>query len=112
MVSKNEFAVLLEKKYLDWMHAAGELRDQKEFAAWLGVEYLTFNRHLNGTRQPRPDDPVIDKYAKKLGPEVYLALGLLPPDLKEALQSSPEQYSEIVNLIVEYLERSGVGKRE
>jgi hypothetical protein len=112
METRNEFSVLLEKKYLDWMHAAGERRDQKEFAAWLDVDYVTFNRHLNGTRIPRPDDPIIHHYASKLGPEIYLSLGLLPPELKNALQEGIEEYPNVVNLILDYLAKAGVGKRE
>lgn len=74
-----EFSNWLQKKYIEWMAAEGEIRTQKDFADFLKIDKVTLSRYINAKRK-NPDLKTVKKFADKLGPEVYDILGLARPD--------------------------------
>jgi hypothetical protein len=102
MPNKNSFARWLDIRFVDWMREQGGSKKQVDFAEWLGVDPVTLNRHLSGARKPDQDDPIIQVYAQKLGPEVYDVLRFRRPDpqldkLIEAYdKATDEQREEII----------------
>lgn len=69
----------LQKKYIQWMAKHGEIRSQREFAEYLGIDKVSMSRYMNAKIR-NPDMETIQKFAEKLGPEVYDVLGLARPD--------------------------------
>jgi len=49
-MQKTPVSRFLERVYLKWINSIGEVRTQKEFSQFLGVEYSKFNRYYNGHR--------------------------------------------------------------
>lgn len=108
MKDKGPVARWLEKKYIQWINEQGEVKNQEEFANYLGIDRVTFNRHYNGTVK-RMELSTALKYAKKLNDfEILDILGYerpseddllsgFPPDIREALSASlSEARSELV----------------
>lgn len=98
-------AELLQKGYSEW--SAGVGGTQADFAMAMGVNPVMFNRHILGRSEPRPDDPVIDKYAAWFGPVVFDELGLARRDeaAKRLIhlldEIDPEQQPAFIKLVQE-----------
>jgi hypothetical protein len=83
------FSKYLKQQHVRLINEHGPNFNQLDMANWIGIEQPTFNNHYNGRRTPRPGDPIIEKYAEKLGLEVYDVLGLrrpLDPSLNEFIK--------------------------
>lgn len=69
----------LEMKYIEWMGVEQGIKTQREFAEFLDIDPVRLNHYFNGRRKIS-DPGTIDKFAEKLGPEIYDVLGLARPD--------------------------------
>ncbi len=81
IMTGNDFADWLEKKYLEWQmeHGRASIRS---FAKWLGINHVILVNLMNAKGRPGPKTlPIL---AEKLGYEVYDVLGLPRPDEREA----------------------------
>ena len=78
MARHSHFAQWLENRFLDWQKQEGGRRTATEFAAWLEIGNATVNQWLTGQARPRPEFAF--RLAKRLGLDVYTALGLPQPD--------------------------------
>lgn len=65
----------LQRKYIEWINAQGEVKSQKEFAEHLGIHPMTFSHYLNGKRKKIDDPKIVNLLAEKLGDELYEVLG-------------------------------------
>jgi transcriptional regulator with XRE-family HTH domain len=101
-----EFSAWLNRRFLEWQLKTGRPQTAKAFAEYLGVKQSTYSGWANGTIPPSPEG--LARIADKLGREVYLAAGSLPPELQDKIQkSSPEAYKELLDIIESYLTGSG-----
>jgi hypothetical protein len=92
MTGKGPVARWLEKKYIQWINEQGEMRTQEEFANFLGVDRVTFNRHYNGTIK-RMELSTALKYAKKLNDyEILDILGYERPNEEKLLEGFPPEF--------------------
>ena len=78
-MEETNLARWLEMKYIAWLGQEKEIKTQREFAEYLGVDPVRLNHYLNGRRK-LSDPDTIDTFAQKLGPEIYDVLGLARPD--------------------------------
>lgn len=102
------FAKLLEEKFLDWERREGTRKALFEYANFLGVNRPTLSQWMNGKRTPQDKD-LIELLARKLGNDVYDALGLPRPDPEFAYvhyrwkELSSEQKSAVKEQIIKFL---------
>lgn len=76
---KNEFSLLLEKKFLEWQIKQGRRTTLKEFSDHIGVSRAAISLWLNGDRVP--DQTNLQKLADMLGYEVFDVLNIPRPNL-------------------------------
>jgi len=106
LMTGNEFADWLEKKYLDWQYINGRASIRK-WSQWLGISHSAVINMMNGKTKPGPQ--VLPLLAEKLGFTVYDVLGEPRPDEIEAelIQQyrsiPPEQREEFSAALREYV---------
>lgn len=111
------FAKLLQDGYMAWLAKRGTFGTQADFALYLGVSPVAFNRHYNGRTQPHDGDPVIEKYAAHLGDAVYDALGLSRKsktflDFQKRFDATAQEDKEdLLELIDKFLRERGAKRR-
>lgn len=69
----------IRQKYIEWLTSEGQIRSQREFADYIGIEKVALSRYLNKNIKT-PDPETVEKIANKLGPEIYDVLGFARPD--------------------------------
>lgn len=90
----------LRQRFLDWEHSTGERQTDDAWAKHLGFKPATVRSWLNGGRRDLKRENV-DKLAGKLGPEVYVELGLMPPGddvehlVREFMKLDPDERREL-----------------
>lgn len=67
----------MNKKFLEWQNKMGMPQKQKDFAAYLGVKPTTYSGWVNGDIPPTGNN--LQKLANKLGYEIYVITGVVPP---------------------------------
>lgn len=67
----------LNKKFLEWQNEQGQPMTQKDFAAYIGVKPTTYSGWINSGIPPTGDN--LHRLAEKLGYEVYVMVGIIPP---------------------------------
>lgn len=77
MVSKAGFGAWLEKKFLEYQTNLGHRVALDEFAQYLQISQSLLSQYLSGDK--RPGIRSLSKLEKRLGVEVYDALGLPRP---------------------------------
>jgi transcriptional regulator with XRE-family HTH domain len=80
-----EFSTWLEQKYLEWQGQRGKRATLAQFADYLGISAPLLSHYMNGIRKPTREN--IQKFARRLGPEIYDIFGLQDPDPKLRLIS-------------------------
>jgi transcriptional regulator with XRE-family HTH domain len=80
-----EFSTWLEQKYLEWQGQRGKRATLAQFADYLGISPPLLSHYMNGIRKPTREN--IQKFARRLGPEIYDIFGLQDPDPKLRLIS-------------------------
>lgn len=92
MESKGPVARWLEKKYVQWINDQGVVRSQKEFAEFLGLDRVTFNRYYNGSRE-RMDYKNALQISSRLGDfELLDILGYERPSADSLLEGYPPEF--------------------
>ena len=71
----SEFLLLA---FFQWQQIEGGKKTNAEFAEWIGITPQQMNQYLKGTRSPSAENT--KKISDKLGPGIYITLGLIPPD--------------------------------
>ena len=94
MAKRTKFSSWLNAKYHDWAKSQYEdtgRTSMSAFAGWLGFGQSTFSAWVNGRNTPDDQETAV-KLAEKLGDEVYVVLGVTPPDpaLAEIIGHWPE----------------------
>ncbi|MBI5964898.1 MAG: helix-turn-helix transcriptional regulator [Chloroflexi bacterium] len=77
-MSRHQFSIFLERKFLEWQIEIGHRKSQAEFAKLIGVSRAAITMWLNGDHLP--DRENAGKLAAYLGPEIYDMLGMPRPD--------------------------------
>lgn len=112
----DKFRDLLRQKHIDRVNELGFVISQAEYAEWLGIDRVVFNRHYNGRRTPKADDPILHVYAAKLGPEVYDLVGAARPDKNirelqaryDTAVAAGAPVGELMDVIDEWLIEQGI----
>ena len=104
-----ELSEWIRKKYIDWLASVGEIRTQREFAEYIGIDKVSMSRYLNN-KIKTPDTETVEKFAAKLGPEVYDVLGLARPDPQ--LQALTAVWHELDDEIKQTILDLALGKEE
>lgn len=73
-----EFSAWLEAKYLEWQQERGKRATLSQFADYLGISAPLLSHYMNGIRKPTREN--VQKFARRLGPEIYDIFGLQDPD--------------------------------
>ena len=71
-----EIPKYFHRKFWEW--EAGEQKNQRGFAEYLGVAQGTLGHWMNGRRKPDYENCLL--LSKKLGPEIFNVCGYLGPD--------------------------------
>lgn len=103
-------AAWLQRQYALWLLQQGQFRTQAEFANYLGIHHVQFNKYFNGARLPRGS--AVARIAARLGPEIYTILGLVPdPEIGDILELwqhlTPDQRTHLRETAAAYFASSG-----
>lgn len=99
----------LMQKFVQWEKRQTRRQSFSAFARYLGVSQSSLSQWMAGTYPPTGDN--IDKIAAKLGDEIYLLVGELPPKYKEQLANvPPEEQGKLLDLIAEFLRQTGIAE--
>lgn len=105
----NPVADWLNQKWMFWERERGIRATQRELAEFLGIDAPILNQYLNGKRSPTGEN--LEKIASKFGPEIYILLGLIPPELQSLLELyvklTPDHRQEFVKAFGNFLINQG-----
>ena len=73
-------------KFVEWTYRLGDVKKQGDFAAFLGLDPVTFSRYLNGKRS-LIDRETVAQLAEKLGEDIYPIVGLINPRVQELTEA-------------------------
>lgn len=71
---KEQLAVFLNEKHLEWNNEIGKVQSQNRFAAYIGISYMAMSRYMSCGGLPNLDNLIV--MASVLGPEVYDICGI------------------------------------
>lgn len=114
-MAESALVKLLNREFLKWEQASGRRKSLLDWYRWLGLKQSTMTMIMNGINTPSLDTVV--KLAAKLGPQVFLAAGYLPPEasqdgaLREVLEAWPDLPDRDRAILLDQLRRM-VGGRE
>lgn len=111
---------LLHHEFLAWERSTGKRQSLLNYARWLGLKQSTLSTVMNGNSSPTIE--TLQILARRLGPRVYLAVGIEPPgmadddDLRFILANwgrlPPEVQSKILEIMRERVERRRGGSAD
>jgi transcriptional regulator with XRE-family HTH domain len=80
----NNFGRWINARFMEWEKTTGRRGTVSGFARYLGVKQPSLSRWMNGDADPENEN--LRKIAKKYGDEVYVILGMDPPDADDFAQ--------------------------
>lgn len=113
METENEKTIgeLLKRLHLERSREAGHVITQREFAAWFGIDPISFNKYYNDGRVP--DGENLERIAAKAGPVAYKLAGRVPQDIQDQVSLiPPDKLAELKDLIEDYLIQNGYKRKE
>jgi transcriptional regulator with XRE-family HTH domain len=99
----------LMQRFIEWERTKPRRQSYTAFARYLGVNQSSLSQWLAGTYPPSGEN--VEKIASKLGEEIYLLVGELPPAMKEELDRfGPDKPAQLLSVIARFLRENRIAE--